>query len=312
MNEESSDVIRAAIYARVSTGRQLQGYSLDQQIKLARERCQQNNWKVCYIYQEKGLSAKSTDRPKFQHLLNRASHHEFDVLVFWKLDRFARSLRDVVNVESFLDSHNVALHSVTEQLDTTTPFGRFSFRNLASAAQYEREIISERVQLCVQARAEQHQWVGRKIPIGYDKDESGRLSINRIEAKIVRRIFTLYIKKRSMPDVADLLNNDGVVIPNKKDKKWRVWDIKRILDNPIYIGSFELAGLQDHIEELRIVSDCLFDKVATIKSRYRQNRKTMDPWRKKQIVDNIIGKYCEYLDEIGSDNQYVPYHNTFL
>ena len=49
MNEESSDVIRAAIYARVSTGRQLQGYSLDQQIKLARERCQQNNWKVYAI-----------------------------------------------------------------------------------------------------------------------------------------------------------------------------------------------------------------------------------------------------------------------
>lgn len=298
-NEEYQQ-LRAAIYARVSTGRQLQGYSLDQQIKLARERCQQNNWQIKYIYKEKAFSAKNSDRPKFQHLLKRAQYYEYDVLVFWKLDRFARSLKDIVNVETYLKNHNIALYSITEPFDTTTPFGRFSFRNLASAAQYEREIISERTQLCIQARAQQHQWVGRKIPIGYDKDDDGRLVVNLTEAKIVQKIFTLYTKQKSMPEVAEILNKEKIEITNKKEKEWRVWDIKRILDNQIYIGQFEVAGFQDHLDELQIIPEKLFKKTAQIKSRYRQNKKPMSLMRKQKKVDTMIEQYKEYLGEMNT------------
>jgi len=120
----------AAIYARVSSPNQATGYSLDEQVRRCRERCDLMGWKVRYIFKENGSGA-NTDRPKFQMMMEKAKEGAFDVLVFWKLDRFCRSLVDVVNIERELIEYGVSLHSVTEQIDTTTPFGKFNFRNVA-------------------------------------------------------------------------------------------------------------------------------------------------------------------------------------
>jgi site-specific DNA recombinase len=174
----------AAIYARVSSPNQANnGYSLDEQIRICHERCDLMGWKVRYIFKEDGESASTIDRPKFKMMLERARDGAFDVLVFWKLDRFCRSLADVVNIQRELEEYGASLHSVTEQIDTTTPVGKFNFRNLASASELERDLIKERARMGMHGLAREHKWPNPHPPLGYDKDADHRLRVNKEEAK---------------------------------------------------------------------------------------------------------------------------------
>ncbi|KXB05952.1 resolvase, partial [candidate division MSBL1 archaeon SCGC-AAA382C18] len=132
--EESDGPTRGAIYARTSSPNQKFGYSLEEQVDRCWEKCQMMDWDVRYIHKEEAESGGDLDRPKFKMMMDQAKAGAFDVIVFWKLDRFCRSLIDLLEVEEKLREWGVGLHSITEQIDTTTPVGRFNFRNLASAA----------------------------------------------------------------------------------------------------------------------------------------------------------------------------------
>jgi len=86
--DEEERQTTAAVYARVSSHNQIFGYSLEEQIRLSRERCKLMGWKVSYIFKEDGKSGSTLARPKFQVMMEKARQGAFDVLVFWKLDRF--------------------------------------------------------------------------------------------------------------------------------------------------------------------------------------------------------------------------------
>lgn len=294
----SGEQLVAALYARVSSGKQLQGFSLNEQIRLGRKRCDQKGWTIGYIFKEKGVTAKSIDRPKFLKMLEKARERRFDILVFWRLDRFARSLRDVVNVQKYLEQYDISLHSLTELIDTSTAVGKFSFRNLASAAELERELIGERCRMGLHALALQHKWPGRKIPIGYSKNHEGHLEINREEATLIRDIFKQYIKKKSMPLVAEWLNQNHVLISSKKIGPWKTWDVKRILDNKMYLGNFIAAGVYDEKPDLQCIPVHLFEKAQKIKKRYRNRKNPMSVTRKKQKVEKMITNYLKYLNDL--------------
>lgn len=285
----------AAIYARVSSGKQVFGYSLNEQIRLAEERCKIMGWRVRYIFREDGESAGTTDRPKFQIMIEKARQQSFDVLLFWKLDRFCRSLLDVVNVEKQLGEYNVSLYSLTEQIDTTTSFGRFNFRNIASAAEWELDMHKERCQMGMKALAKQEKWPNRILPHGYKKARNGRLKISPHEAELVRKIFRKYVKLRSMPDIAFELNKKG--IKTKRGNKWTKVSVKRILDNELYVGYYEVADVKKYVKEYKIISPKLFNEAKTLRNRYRQDVKPMPKNRKEAVVDRIFDEYLTYLKE---------------
>jgi len=286
--------IIAAIYARVSSGRQVNGYSLEEQIRLAKERCKMMGWKIRYIFCEDAQSAGTTDRPKFQMMLQKAEQRNFDVLVFWKLDRFCRSLLDVVNMEKKLCEYGVSLHSVTEQIDTTTSFGRFNFRNIASAAEWERDMIKERSRLGMKALAMQHKWPNRLPPLGYSKGKDGRLKINMKEAKLVRYIFKRYTQVKSMPQVAFELNKRG--IKTKRGEKWSAASIKNIIDNEIYIGNYTVSDIKATLKEYQIISTRFFHSIHKIKNR-KQHDREMPKERKRAAVDRVLNEYLSFLKE---------------
>ena len=131
-----SETIRAAVYARTSSPSQRFGHSIGEQVRQCVQRCQMQGWEVQYVFRDEAKSGKDTDRPMFQQMLDRARQGAFDVLLFWKLDRFSRSIHHAVRLEKQFREWGVALHSVTEQLDTTTPAGQFNFRNIANAAEF--------------------------------------------------------------------------------------------------------------------------------------------------------------------------------
>jgi len=155
-------IVRAAIYARISSPNQKNNYSINEQITQCRYFIKQRRWTTKYIFFDEE-SGNTVNRPKFQLMLQKAKQGYFDVIVFWKLDRFCRSLVDLVNIERLLRSYGIGLSSVTEYVDTTTSVGRFNFRSIGSVAELERELIGERARLGLHALAKEHKWPNLKM-----------------------------------------------------------------------------------------------------------------------------------------------------
>lgn len=293
--DEENAPILAVIYARVSSPNQRFNYSLDEQVERCWERCNQMGWRVGHVFKEEE-SGGTTDRPKFRMMMDLAREGAFDVIVVWKIDRFCWSLINLLNVEGELRKLGVALHSVTEQIDTTAPIGRFNFRNLASAAELERDLIKERTRMGMHALAREHRWPNSFPPLGYDKRGDERLEVNEEEAALVRRIFLMYIDRRPMPQIAFELNQKG--ISTKRGKRWSAWSVKKVLDNRLYVGDYSVAGVNDHVEEYRILDDGLFEKVHEIREQFRDERREMPEDRRKAKIDRVFNEYLKFLDEM--------------
>ncbi|MFK5602620.1 recombinase family protein [Haloferax volcanii] len=287
-----------AIYARTSSKRQQFGYSLDEQVRQCLKQCEHHGWTVRFIYRDEAESGKDIDRPMFQKMMAAAERHWFDVIVFWKLDRFSRSLMHAVQLEADLREFEVGLFSITEQIDTTTAAGRFNFRNIASAAEFERDMIQQRTQMGLRALAIDHKWPNDRPPLGYTKQPDETLSVDSEAANLVRTIFELYIEKRSMPRVAEQLNEDGFL--TNQDNQWCPRAVGDILRNKIYTGQYSVGDICEYVKEYRILSDDVFEQSTAIRMRFRNrstSRSRMETSRKEQIVDGVIETYNEFLKE---------------
>ena len=142
--------MRVGIYARVSTHDQ---QTLPLQLKAMRQYVRQRKWKVVRQVEEVASGAK--DRPEREELLKAARRRELDAIVVWKLDRWGRSLTDLIATLAELRDLGIAFVSLTEALDFTTPAGRAMIGLLSVFAEFERDMIRERVKAGIaQARAE--------------------------------------------------------------------------------------------------------------------------------------------------------------
>jgi site-specific DNA recombinase len=288
--------MKAAIYARTSSPNQRYNFSIDAQIDQCLKHCRQRSWDVAYIFIDECQSGKNTDRVRFKQMLEKAKEQRFDVLVFWKLDRLCRSLVDTVNTEKSLRELGVSLCSVTEYIDTTTSVGRFNFRNLASVAEFEREIIGERARMGLYELAKLHRWPNPHPPLGYDLSSNGTLNVNHEEAELVNRCFKRYIETASMPTVVNELNAIG--IKPRNSPQWNVPTLHGMLTNRLYIGEYSVAGHSEFIHEYKLVELELFDCVQSIRRRYKQSgstRKPMERHRKNEKMLHILDKFRNSL-----------------
>jgi site-specific DNA recombinase len=136
---------RVAVYVRVSSEEQLEGYSLDAQLRAARQYCADKGWTIAAEYVEEGKSARYEDlsrRPRFQAMLEASESRAFDVLLVHKLDRFARNLRVTLATLERLDRSGVGFVSLSEQMDFTTPIGKVILATLGAFAQYYSDNLS--------------------------------------------------------------------------------------------------------------------------------------------------------------------------
>jgi DNA invertase Pin-like site-specific DNA recombinase len=134
--------MRAAIYARVSTQN---GQDPRMQTRELNEYCQRRGWTVEGQYIDVGVSGAKDSRPELNRLMADAKRRRFDSVLVWKLDRFGRSLRHLVNAIAELESIGVAFVSLTDNLDLSTPSGRLMFQVIAAMGEFERELIRGRV-----------------------------------------------------------------------------------------------------------------------------------------------------------------------
>ena len=146
-------------------------------------------------YDDGGFSGGTTERPALQQLLAAIRQGLVDVVVVYKVDRLTRSLADFARIIELFDAHGVSFVAVTQQFNTTTSMGRLTLNVLLSFAQFEREVIGERIRDKVAASKRKGIWTGGSIPLGYEVQER-KLLINSAEAPIVRQIFERYLRTR--------------------------------------------------------------------------------------------------------------------
>jgi DNA invertase Pin-like site-specific DNA recombinase len=135
--------IRAALYARVSTGGH--GQSVEPQLLELREYCERRGWQIVGEYLDEGISGAKDSRPELNRLTAEAHRRRFDAVVVWKFDRFARSVSHLLRALETFSALGIAFVSLSEQIDTTTPSGKLVFTVLGAVAELERSLIAERV-----------------------------------------------------------------------------------------------------------------------------------------------------------------------
>lgn len=300
---EDEKETRAAIYVRTSSVNQRFGYSIKEQVRQCWKRCEMLDWPVRYVFRDEAKSGKNPDRPQFQQMMQKAESDCFDVIVFWKLDRFSRSLMHAVQLEKQFRDSGVALHGVTQQIDTTTPAGRFNFRNIASAAEFERDLIKQRSQMGMKAMALERKWPNSQPPLGYSKCEDDTIEIIEDEAALIQEIFETYVEEKSMPEVARQLDERDMT--TKEGNPWTPRAVGEILRNQIYTGQYIVADVEEDVPEYRIIDTELFKKAE--KTRYRfqrgrgEKRAKMPAERKARRVDVITEQYFDYLEDVDTE-----------
>lgn len=249
----SSNTIRCAIYTRKSTeeGLQQEFNSLDAQREsaeayIASQRTE--GWRCLpEMYDDGGFSGGNLDRPAMKRLMDDIEAGKIDCVVVYKVDRLSRSLMDFSRVMETFDKFGVSFVSVTQHFNTTHSMGRLTLNILLSFAQFEREIIGERIRDKIAAMRAKGKWSGGMPVLGFDVDRSGtspKLVVNATEAKQVRKIFEMYLEYRSLlPVVKRLQELDW---PNKvwrtragRTRGGRVFDkpaVYTLLTNPLYAG----------------------------------------------------------------------------
>lgn len=230
-----------AIYIRVSTLDQArEGYSLEAQERTLRKWCTDRKYEVYDLYADRGISGKDIDhRPSMRRLMQDAKDDKFDMIVFWALSRFTRSVSDLYHTMEILQSHNIDMMSYTEAFDTSTPMGRAMVGIVGVFAQLERELTGERVRAAMLVRAEQGKRTCSAI-LGYDLNGKDSMVINEKEAEYVRFCFEKYLIYKNLSQVAELCCSLGYC--GKRGKPPTAYTVYVILTRPQYCGYNTYCG----------------------------------------------------------------------
>src|SRR6202790_2291930 len=206
---------RCAIYTRKSTEHNLDlaFNSLDAQ----REACEayiksqaHEGWRLSpEHYDDGGLSGASLERPALQMLLEQVRARKITIIVVYKVDRLTRSLADFAKLVEIFDDHGVSFVSVTQSFNTTSSMGRLTLNVLLSFAQFEREVIGERVRDKIAASKSKGIWVGGSIPLGY-ASVNKKLVVVPDDAETVQLIFRRYLEVGSIRDLVEDLDRKGI------------------------------------------------------------------------------------------------------
>jgi site-specific DNA recombinase len=246
--DKQNGSIRVVSYARVSTTEQAsEGTSLDFQKSQLTGYCQLQGWTVVNSYVDGGYSGKNADRPGLQRLLTDAKLGLFDKMVVFKLDRLARNLSLLLEIEKTLKEHGITLISMKESVDTSTPTGKMAFSLFGVVSEWDRANIVERTRNGRLQRYKEGCWGGGKSPYGYSYDKKTRkLIINESEARVVRRMYSEYVNGKSLFAISQGLNQDHIPPRAKRSQGWWQTAVRQVLLNPVYRGT-EVVNRHAHI-----------------------------------------------------------------
>src|SRR5256886_8261751 len=261
MNGPISKLARCAIYTRKSTeyNLELAFNSLDAQ----REACEayiksqaHEGWRLIPgRYDDGAFSGASLDRPALQQLLADVRASKIDIVLVYKVDRLTRSLADFAKLIELFDVHGVSFVSVTQSFNTRSSMGRLTLNVLLSFAQFERELIGERVRDKIAASKRKGIWVGGPVPLGYAAVDK-KILVVPAEAAAVRTNFAPSPELGSLPAPAAGPDRRGIRSKPRRRSTGRtvgggrfgVGGLAYLLQNRLYIGELVFPGGGHHGE----------------------------------------------------------------
>ena len=231
--------LRVCFYARVSTDKDEQLNSLDNQITYFESFIKgKDNWEYAGGYIDEGISGKSVEkRTNFLRMIKDAKNGNFDLIITKEISRFSRSTLDSIKYTQDLLSYGVGVLFQSDNINTLLPDSELRLTIMASIAQEEVRKLSERLRFGYKRSIEKGRVLGQNNILGYDKDD-GKLTIIEEEAAIVRKIFDMYIEgKHGVRRIARELEKEGILSPHT-GKMFNPDSIKYIIQNPKYKGYY--------------------------------------------------------------------------
>ena len=247
----------AVIYARYSSDNQREE-SIEGQIRECTAYAEKNGITIVKHYIDRALSAKTDNRPEFQQMIKDSEKRLFDIVLVWKLDRFARNRYDSAHYEYQLERNHVKLVSATEPI-SDSPAGIMVKSMLTGMAEYYSAELSEKVVRGMTENVLKGKYNGGTIPIGFKVDEEKFFQVDPLKAPFVVEAFQRYNDGATMKELMNWLNDSGVT--TNRNQKFTYNSVQTLLTNKRYIGEnhFKDIVMPDSIPA--IVDKDLFEEV---------------------------------------------------
>ena len=286
--------MRVALYPRVSTLEQAaEGYSIGEQVERMTKFCEAKGWEIYKVYTDAGYSGASLERPALQEIIADTEKNVFDMVLVYKLDRLSRSQKDVLYlVEDVFDEHNIYFSSMTENFDTSTPFGKAILGILAVFAQLEREQIKERMAMGKDARAKIGKWNGgRMIPIGYDYDKiKDKFIVNDYEAMQYIELIDLFLKGKAFREIETIFAEKGYA---HKHGTWIPKTMRSVLRSKMYLGYLKYNGKWYKSDHPALIDEPTYEQVINLLNKRAEEYKQSGG--KSGVITTYLGGllYCK-------------------
>lgn len=225
---------RAGVYVRISVSRDAdKEVSLDVQEDRARAYCDTHGWEVVDVYADRGISGfKDVERPQYERLLRDVEAGQLDAVVVFKIDRFARSLREFVRYMDVFKEHGTVFASVNDSVDTSTATGRAILGVITIFAELESESLSlRRTEMTLQRAKLGQVTKGGRRPFGYEAD---RVTVRGDEAALIKEAAARFLDGQSLRSIAIDWNKRGIVTTT--GGLWSGHTIAQCLRNPRIAG----------------------------------------------------------------------------
>lgn len=238
----------AAVYIRVSTEDQAkQGISLSAQEEALKNYATALGYEILQIYRDEGKSAKDIKgRPAMTKMLEDAKARKFQAIFTYKLDRFSRSLKDLIGTMEILKTWGVDFISLQDKIETTSASGKLMFHIISAFAEFERNVTGERTKFSMDKKARDGSLVSR-APLGYKIIE--KKLVPKEDSYVVQEIYH------------DFLNTETSLTQLAKKHNLSVPGLKKILTNQSYLGKVKFDGQTHQGSHQPLVSPTLFNHV---------------------------------------------------
>lgn len=301
--------MNGVIYARYSSDNQREE-SIEGQLRECKAFAEKNEIRIIDSYIDRALSAKTDNRPQFQQMIKDSSKGLFDVVIVWKLDRFARNRYDSAHYKSILRKNGIKVVSATETISEGAE-GILLESMLEGMAEYYSAELSEKVLRGLTENALKCKFNGGTLPVGYTVDSEQYYQIDPITAPAVLDAFKHYAEGASMQEITDEMNMKG--IRTKRGGKISINSVTRMLHNRKYIGEFKYRDIVQPNGIPAIVPQDLFDRV---QERMNTNKKT--PAKHKAEDEYLLttklycGKcHCFMVGESGTSHMKNKVHRYY-
>lgn len=237
---EEKQAIKAVIYARYSSDRQREE-SIEGQLRVCEDYARRNDMTIIHTYADRAMTGRSDKRPEFQMMIRDAATMTFDVVLVYKLNRFARNRYDSAKYKHKLKKYGIKVVSAMENI-ADDPSGILLESVIEGMAEYYSAELAENVMRGMTENALEGKWAGGVVPLGYKLDEQHHLVIDEPAAKIVRLIFQLAMEGHNQKYIIDELNHRHYT--NACGKPFSYNTLHTILKNEKYIGVFTWGSVR--------------------------------------------------------------------